>query len=309
MCTIVILHETHAPIIKRKLCGKEEGDGEKQKLGSALGQALTRPVKLLVKSPVVLAGCVLIFLVIGLLNIFLTELSRTVQQIYQVSPGQSGMMYFGLALGFSVASIVFGSTNDKIVHALARRHSGELLPEYRLPATIAAMPLVIIGTLWYGWNLEYRAHWSLPIAGSGIAGLGITTVQVSLTSAERFSARRAKWLQNSISLTIMPSALRHHVHDRLVRRVFGLCASRHYHGSVHWRRNSAAHWASSVCTAGSGLGQQRTCTHRPFVQRDPGSDVSIWETVEDEVLTCRPSDVDLFPGKDVMYLGAAQRPR
>lgn len=132
------------------------------------------------KSPVVFAGCVLIFFAIGLLNIFLTELSRTVQRVYEVSSGQSGLMYFGLAFGFVAASLLFGSTNDKILHALARRHNGELLPEFRLPATIAAMPVIVIGTLWYGWTLQYRLHYILPIVGSGIAGLGITTVQVSI---------------------------------------------------------------------------------------------------------------------------------
>lgn len=178
LCTLVALKETHAPTIKRSLYGVD-GDQEKQKLSSALKQALSRPLRLLVKSPVVLAGCILIFIAIGLLNVFLTELSRTVQQVYDVSSGQSGSMYFGLALGFVTASILFGSTNDKVVRALANRSTGEWLPEYRLPATIAAMPIVVIGTLVYGWTLEYRLHWIWPIVGSGIAGVGITTIQVS----------------------------------------------------------------------------------------------------------------------------------
>lgn len=132
-----------------------------------------------------LAGCILIFFVIGLLNVFLTELSRAVQQVYHVSSGPSGLMYFGLAFGFVTASLVFGSTNDKILHALAHRNDTELLPEYRLPATMAAMPIVVIGTLWYGWTLQYRLHWAIPIVGSGVAGLGITTVQVSSASDAR----------------------------------------------------------------------------------------------------------------------------
>lgn len=179
VCTLVVLKETHAPTIKRSIYAESEIEEKHQPLGVALKQALSRPVKLLVKSPVVLAGCVLIFLVIGMLNIFLTELSRTLQRVYHISPGQSGSMYLGLALGFVTASILFGFTNDGIVRALAKKHTGELLPEYRLPASIAAMPFIVIGTLWYGWTLQYRAHWIVPIVGSGVAGLGITTIQVS----------------------------------------------------------------------------------------------------------------------------------
>jgi hypothetical protein len=88
-------------------------------------------------------------------------------------------MYLGLALGFVLASALFGSTNDRIMHALSRRYKGEPQPEFRLPATIAAMPIVAIGTLWYGWTLQFRTSWIVPIVGSGVAGLGITTVQVS----------------------------------------------------------------------------------------------------------------------------------
>lgn len=89
-----------------------------------------------------------------------------------------GYRYLGLALGFVLASVLFGATNDKIMHTLARRHKGETQPEFRLPATIVAMPIVAAGTLWYGWALELKTPWIIPIIGSGVAGLGITTVQV-----------------------------------------------------------------------------------------------------------------------------------
>ena len=186
-------------------------DTEKHGIIGALRQALTRPVKLLVKSPVVLAGCVLIFIVIGLLNVFLTELSRTFQQVYNVSSGQSGAMYLGLALGFVAASVLFGLTNDRIMHALAARYGGNTRPEFRLPATIAAMPIIVIGALWYGWTLQYRLQWILPIVGSGIVGLGITTVQLSITtymvdSFDEFSASAlaAVTMARSIGGAVLP---------------------------------------------------------------------------------------------------------
>lgn len=147
MCTFFILRETHAPTLKRKIYGsnglKSNGNDQEETGGviDALKQALMRPLKMLVKSPVVMASCILIFIVIGLLNVFLTELSRTVQDVYNVSSGQSGVMYLGLALGFVAASVLFGLTNDRIMHALARRHDGETKPEFRLPATMAAMPV------------------------------------------------------------------------------------------------------------------------------------------------------------------------
>lgn len=96
-----------------------------------------------------------------------------------MSSGQSSTVYFGLALGFVVASVLFGTTNDRIMHRLARRNKSETQPEFRLPAAIVAMPVLVIGLLWYGWSLEFKTAWIVPIVGSGIGGIGITTVQVS----------------------------------------------------------------------------------------------------------------------------------
>ncbi|KAF2482125.1 major facilitator superfamily domain-containing protein [Neohortaea acidophila] len=214
ICCVFILRETHHQTLQRKL-GSKGGPGEDAAggLASVLKDALMRPVQMLVRSPVVFAGCILIFVVIGLLNVFLTELSRTVQQVYHVSSGQSGTMYLGLALGFVAASVLFGLTNDRIMAALTKRHGGETEPEFRLPATIAAMPIVVIGTLWYGWTLERRNSWIVPIIGSGVAGLGITTVQLSVTtymidSFDTFSASAlaAVTMARSVGGAILPLA-------------------------------------------------------------------------------------------------------
>lgn len=179
----MVLRETHAPTLKRAIYGEgnDSEDGQKETLGTALGHALSRPLKLLTMSPVVFMCCLLIFFVIGILNTFLTEISRVYQKFYGMSSAQTSSVYFGLAIGFVLASVIFGSTNDRMMHMLTRRNKGEMKPEFRLPATIAAMPMIMIGLLWYGWTLHYKVAWIVPTIGSGFAGLGITTVQVSAT--------------------------------------------------------------------------------------------------------------------------------
>ena len=221
VCTLFVLKETHAPTLRRQVYG--EIDDKKQGLVTALRQALMRPVKLLVKSPAVAAGCLLIFVVIGILNVFLTELSRTVQRVYNVSSGQSGTMYLGLASGFLAASALFGLTNDRIMHALSRRHKDEPQPEFRLPATIVAMPIVAIGTLWYGWTLQFKTPWVVPIIGSGVAGLGITTVQVSIESLHLLQ-------EFMLRLSAFIVAFDYDVYDRLIRCIVSISARRCYDG-------------------------------------------------------------------------------
>ena len=176
------MRETHAPTIRRKLYGTtnedSSNDGKGKTLTVELRQALSRPLRLLLQSRVVPGCCLLIFLVIGILNVFLTEMSRVYRKVYHMSSAQSGSIYFGLAIGFVTASVAFGSTNDRIMRRLARRHGDEAQPEFRLPAAILGMPVMVVGLLWYGWSLQVRAHWIVPTIGSGIAGIGITTVQV-----------------------------------------------------------------------------------------------------------------------------------
>lgn len=179
-----MLRETHGPTLKQSIVGEqdEHDDDHKVSIGMEIRQALSRPLKLLVKSPVVPLCCALIFLVIGILNVFLTEMGRVYRRLYGMSSAESGSIYLGLALGFVIASIAFGWSNDRIMHALARRNKDETRPEFRLPATIVAMPIVVVGLLWYGWALHFKQAWIVPIIASGVAGLGITTVQLSVTT-------------------------------------------------------------------------------------------------------------------------------
>lgn len=190
--TLVLFRETHAPTLQQSIYGIPEDDEtasqSKETLLHTLAHALSRPLKLLIRSPVVFLCCVLIFLVIGFMNVFLVEMSRIFQLRYDMTSGQSSNVYFGLALGFVLASAIFGGTNDKIMQRLAKRNKGETQPEFRLPATIVAMPMIVIGLLIYGWTLHYHTQWIVPIVGSGFAGLGITTVQVSLYSCSYLCA-------------------------------------------------------------------------------------------------------------------------
>lgn len=194
LCTFLVMRETHAVTIQKGLYGRSMSDtGKEQSLSTELAQALSRPLRLLVQSRVVPLCCLLIFLVIGVLNVFLTEMSRVYREVYHMSSAQSGSIYFGLAIGFVIASVVFGMTNDSIMSTLARRHKGVTQPEFRLPAAVLGMPFVVIGLLWYGWALQLRSNWVLPIIGSGFGGIGITTVQLSVTtylvdSFDEFSA-------------------------------------------------------------------------------------------------------------------------
>jgi len=55
--------------------------------------------------------------------------------------------------------IIVGSTNDRIVANMAKKHNGVRKSEYRMSVMMFFSPLIAIGMFWYGWSVETKTHW------------------------------------------------------------------------------------------------------------------------------------------------------
>ena len=76
---------------------------------------------------------------------------------------------------------------------LVDKNNGKGKPEFRIPALIFGSVFVPVGVLyvppsplrwiiahhppnsWYGWSVQARIHWIMPIIGTGIFGFGMMT--------------------------------------------------------------------------------------------------------------------------------------
>ncbi|KAH0827681.1 hypothetical protein AYO21_08853 [Fonsecaea monophora] len=141
--------------------------------------AIKRPLKLLLFSPIILACSLIISIVAGTMNLIFASLGRIFQDEYGFSTSASGLMYLGVTTGFLFAAFVFGRTSDGISQFLMKRNDGKRQAEYRLPAMMIGLPLVVIGLFWYGWSARYHAFWLAPMLGLYFFGMGVTTIQVS----------------------------------------------------------------------------------------------------------------------------------
>ncbi|KAH9973090.1 major facilitator superfamily domain-containing protein [Lactifluus volemus] len=96
--------------------------------------------------------------------------------VYHFGTGVAGLAYLGLGVGFTVAT-------------LAARNGGEGKPEMRVPAILVGSCIVPIGLFWYGWTAQARAHWIMPIIGTGIFGFGamITFLPIHLYLVDTFT--------------------------------------------------------------------------------------------------------------------------
>ncbi len=135
-------------------------------------RAITRPIKLLILSPIVLLLSLLCAFVFGLLFMLFTTFPTVFEEQYHFSAGVSGLSYLGVGIGMAVSLGAFATVSDKLQKALGDSPK----PEGRLKPMAWVMPAVPVGIFWYGWAAEKQTHWIVPIIGTSFFGFGFLWV-------------------------------------------------------------------------------------------------------------------------------------
>lgn len=111
-------------------------------------------------------------LIYGLMYLFFTTISDVFTSNYSFTVGLSGLAYLGIGIGFFIGLLVTALTNDRIVKTLTAQNKGIFEPEMRLPTMIIFACILPISFFWYGWTVEKRTHWIVPIIGTFPFGVG-----------------------------------------------------------------------------------------------------------------------------------------
>ena len=208
--SMIFLRETYAPILlarKAKKLSKATGLHHRTKfdqdktVAQLMRISITRPVLFLIKSPIVLIVSLYSAVTYSYMYVLFTTFTEVFEKVYNFSPGQAGLGYLGLGLGFCIGQITVGYFSDRYLKKQEAIH-GKMKPEHRLPPLVLGCCLVPIGLFWYGWAAEYRLHWFITIAGTFFVGLGIYYVhlvtQVYLVDAYTLYAASAVAAELSI---------------------------------------------------------------------------------------------------------------
>jgi MFS family permease len=137
-----------------------------------LHQGIKRPIRFLVKSPIVPLLATYMSFVFGLLYLLLTTVTNVFRETNGWSLELCGLANLGLGLGFAVGLITVAKTSDKTVIRLTKSN-GSYKPEMRLFTCIIFAFFVPISFFWYGWATEKRAHWIVQILGLAPFGFGM----------------------------------------------------------------------------------------------------------------------------------------
>ena len=171
-----------------------EGEAsEKRKKNSLLLHGLAMPIRLLSRSPIVFLIAIYIAVVYGCLYLLFTTVTEVFQETYHWSIQISGLSYVGLGLGFLTGQVIFGMLSDRMVIRQKARNNGIFEPEMRLPLCIVFAFFVPVSFFWYGWSVQAKTHWIVPIIGLfpfafGLIGIFGTLQTYVIDSYPRYAA-------------------------------------------------------------------------------------------------------------------------
>ncbi|KAF7186204.1 putative transporter [Pseudocercospora fuligena] len=138
-----------------------------------LRNSLIRPTRFLVTQPTIqIAGLFLAFNY-GTLFFVLTSYASLWTNDYHQTVSQSGLHYFALAIGYTIAAQGGARITDRVWKKLKAKAGGQTSPEYRVPLMLPGNILIPVGLLWYGWAAQARTHWIVVDLGAVIFGMGI----------------------------------------------------------------------------------------------------------------------------------------
>ena len=141
-------------------------------------QGLTRPLMVLIKSPIVLILAGFVSWVYGLFYLLFATVSSTFTDSYGWSAEISGLAYLSLGAGLFIGVITVARTSDRAILALTKKNNGVYEPEMRLAPMIFFAIIVPITFFWYGWAADKHAPWIVTDLGLVPFGIAISGVFV-----------------------------------------------------------------------------------------------------------------------------------
>ncbi|KAH3918560.1 hypothetical protein HBI56_135120 [Parastagonospora nodorum] len=138
-----------------------------------LKHGITRPLKMLTKSPIVLLCSLYMSFLFGLLFLLFTTITSVFISTYGWQAEMTGLAYLGIGIGNFMGIIFVAKTSDATIIRLAKRNKGVYEPEMRLPLCVFFGMLIPISFFIYGWTSNFKVHWIVPIISLVPFGVGL----------------------------------------------------------------------------------------------------------------------------------------
>lgn len=140
----------------------------------------SRPIKLLINEPLILAVTVYLSFIYGLLYCFLTAYTLVFEGVHGFNPGVSGLPLFGMVVGLFIAA-TYIIWDSRSYNRKLDTNGGMPVPEWRLPPVIVGGALFAAGLFWFGWTgFTSSIHWIVPTLSGLFTGFGLLIIFIQL---------------------------------------------------------------------------------------------------------------------------------
>ncbi|KAK5170468.1 uncharacterized protein LTR77_005056 [Saxophila tyrrhenica] len=182
LTALIFMRESYATVLlerKAQRLRKETGNTDlRSKLDMGLNpkqlflRAIVRPSKLLLLSPICGIMSLYIAIVYGTLYVLFTTFTYVFEENYGFSQSTVGLVYLGIGVGMMFGLGFLIATSDRILKKLAAKNNGQYKPEYRLPPLLYSGWVLPVGLFIYGWTVQYKIQWAVPLVGTAFFGAG-----------------------------------------------------------------------------------------------------------------------------------------
>ncbi|KAI8952012.1 MFS general substrate transporter [Xylaria longipes] len=219
--SIFALRETYVPVLRKKAL-KARGvphsqDAQSRVTGKVtLGAVKTlcfhmfQPFIILSSSWLAVGMGLYLALCFGYLSVLNSTNATVFQEVYGFSDGSSGLVYLSTTAGTLFASLYCSLTLDYLLmRGLPYRKTDVPRPENRLIAVIPALVVFPIGLLVYGWTVQTRVHFIVPILSTFLYGFSLSSATVPIMAyiVDVFGDRSASAVGAVLPLRYLAGAL------------------------------------------------------------------------------------------------------
>lgn len=186
------MRETYAPTLLERKVRRLRSETGNQSLRSKMDTrshklvklAIIRPIKFLVKTPMVTVIALYVGIAYGILNLLIATFSFVYADQYNFSEGTLGLSFLPAGVGMMIGVVSYGNLADYLVQRSQKdQQPGAVYrPEVKLTpwATVPVGFAFCAGMFIYGWTTEERVHWIVPMLAVAVLCFGLMGATASL---------------------------------------------------------------------------------------------------------------------------------
>ncbi|TQS33989.1 hypothetical protein Golomagni_05647, partial [Golovinomyces magnicellulatus] len=142
---------------------------------------LTRPLRMLIREPIVSTTCAYLALVYTIFYISFQAFPIIFEQLYGLSPGETGLTFLSIGVGALIAMPIFWNWDNFLLRAEGRNATWAKREEYRrLPLACLGGPMFVISLFWLGWTAKKSISFVVPMLAGIPFGLGMMLIFMAL---------------------------------------------------------------------------------------------------------------------------------